>query len=227
MSNEFKDILQKASQGKAILFCGAGASLDSIGFDCEELPAASPLLGKFNAYLGKNFSKLPIAAAKVADSSIQDYYRIITDCFKVQAVSDDMQSIMSYPWSRVYSTNYDDSIEIACEQIGKPKQTLTAADKPSDILAGKLPIIHLHGFVNHFRIDTIRQDCILDYNSNIANEVYQGPWATELKNDMSTADIVVFWVTHCMIRKLRNLFCKAEIPKRRYSSSIPRLKTKN
>ncbi|MDA7423026.1 SIR2 family protein [Tritonibacter multivorans] len=168
------------------------ASLDSIGFDCEELPAASPLLEKFNEFLGKKFSKLPIAASKVADASIQEYFRIITDCFKVQAVSDDMKSIMSYPWSRVYSTNYDDSIEISCEQIGKPKQTLTSADKPSAILPGKLPIVHLHGFVNHFRVDTIRDECILDYNSNVANKVYEGPWATELKNDIKTADVIVF-----------------------------------
>lgn len=192
MSNQLKDALQKGGQGKAILFCGAGASLDSIGFDCEELPAASPLLDKFNDFLGKKFTKLPIAASKVADASLQEYFRIITDCFKVQAVSDDMKSIMSYPWSKVYSTNYDDSIEISCEQIGKPKQTLTSADKPSAILPGKLPIIHLHGFVNHFRVDTIRNECILDYNSNVANRVYEGPWATELKNDISTADVIVF-----------------------------------
>lgn len=192
MSIELKDALQKGGQGKAILFCGAGASLDSIGFGCEELPAASPLLGKFNEYLKKEFSKLSIAASKVADDSTKEYFRIITDCFKVQAVSDDMKSIMSFPWSKVYTTNYDDSIELSCEHIGKPKQTLTAADKPSDILEEKLPIIHLHGFVNHFRIDTIRDDCILDYNSNVANRVYEGPWATELKNDISTADVVVF-----------------------------------
>ena len=105
LSNELKEALQKGGQGKAILFCGAGASLDSFGFGCEELPAASPLLGKFNDFLGKNFSKLSIAAAKVADASTKEYFRIITDCFKVQAVSDDMKSIMekvleNYPNSK-------------------------------------------------------------------------------------------------------------------------------
>lgn len=192
MTKEFRDALQKASQGKAILFCGAGASLDSIGFELEELPAANPLLEKFNDYLGRKISKLPIAASMVADSSIQDYFRIITDCFKVKAVSEDMKSVMSYPWGRIYSTNYDDSPELSCAGIGKKFQTLTAKDKPSDIMPGRLPIIHLHGFVGHFRIDTIREECILDYSSNVANRVYDGAWATELKNDISTSDIVVF-----------------------------------
>lgn len=192
LSSELKEALQKGRQGKAILFCGAGASLDSIGFDYKELPAASPLLGMFNEFLGRKFSTLSIAASKVADESIKDYFRIITDCFKVKAVSDDMKCIVAFPWSKIYSTNYDDSIEISCEHIGKSKQTLTAADKPSDILKQKLPIIHLHGFIDQFRINTIRQECILDYNSNVANQVYDGPWATELKNDISTADVVVF-----------------------------------
>lgn len=192
MSSELNEALQKGGQGKAILFCGAGASLDSIGFSFKELPAASPLLGIFNNYLGKKFSKLSIAASKVADASLHDYFRIITDTFKVKSVSDDMNSIMSFPWSKVYTTNYDDSIELSCEHIGKPKQTLTSADKPSDILDGKLPIIHLHGFVNQFHVDTIRKECILDYNSNVANRVYEGPWASELKNDISTADVVIF-----------------------------------
>lgn len=192
LSDNFRETLEKASRGRAILFCGAGASLDSIGFDLQELPAANPLLGKFNDFLGKEFSKLPIAASKVADESIKDYFRIITDCFRVKAVSDDMKTIMSYPWSRVYSTNYDNSPEIACEQTGKHYQTLTAQDRPVDLLNDRLPIIHLHGFIKHFRIDTIRDECILDYASNVANKVYEGPWATELKNDISTADIVVF-----------------------------------
>lgn len=192
MSENFKDALEKAGHGKAILFCGAGASLDSLGFNLEELPAANPLLRKFNEHLGRNFSKIQIAASKVADQSIRDYFKIITECFKVKSVSDDMVSIMSFPWQRVYSTNYDDSVELACAKIAKKCQTLTAKDKPTDILEDRIPIIHLHGFVNHFRIDTIREECILDYGSNVANTVYEGPWATELKNDISTADIVVF-----------------------------------
>lgn len=181
MPSSFKETLEKASRGKAILFCGAGASLDSIGFELEELPAANPLLAKFNSYTGKKFSKLAVAASIVADQSPQEYYRIITDCFKVKSVSEDMKTVLSFPWTRVYSTNYDDSPERACEAIGKGYQTLTAKDRPADMLKGKLPVIHLHGFVNHFRIDTIRDDCILDYESNVANRVYDGPWSTELK----------------------------------------------
>lgn len=128
----------------------------------------------------------------MADESIQDYYQIITDCFKVRAISDEMKTVSSYPWSRIYSTNYDDSLELAFEKLGIRHQILTAKDKPSDIIPDRVPIIHLHGFVNHFRIDTIRQDCILDYSSNVANKVYDGPWSTELKNDISTCDVIVF-----------------------------------
>lgn len=189
---DFHDALQRGAKGKAILFCGAGASLDALNFGLKELPSVNPLLEKFNHFLNTKYTRLPIAASRVADSSLHEYYKIITDSFTVRSVSDDMKKIMAFPWSRVYTTNYDNSLELSCGGIEKKCQTITAKDSPRDLIKGRLPIIHLHGFVNHFRIDTIRGECILDYSSNVANSVYNGLWATELKNDISTSDVIVF-----------------------------------
>ncbi|BAQ67588.1 hypothetical protein NHU_00418 [Rhodovulum sulfidophilum] len=213
MAGTLTEQLSKGAAGKAILFCGAGASLDSLNFNVSELPAANPLLGKFNEHLGKSYSRLPIAASKVADKSINEYFKIITECFSVRSVSEDLRTISGFPWKKIYTTNYDDSLEQACTRIGKSFQTLTAADRPTDIVGGRLPLVHLHGFVNSFRIDTIREECILDFSSNVANAVYEGPWGTELKNDIATSDVIVFLGYSLYDPEVSKLILKGNISK--------------
>lgn len=65
------ELLNKAVKGRAILFCGAGASVDSINADLQELPTVNPLLGIINKALNSKYSRIDIAASKLADNSIE------------------------------------------------------------------------------------------------------------------------------------------------------------
>ncbi|KAB0537339.1 hypothetical protein HNQ68_002729 [Pseudochrobactrum saccharolyticum] len=186
------ELLSAAIKGRAILFCGAGASIDSINVNLQELPTINPLLAIMNKNLNTNYSRIDIAASKLADKSIEQYFKLITDTFKVTSVSDDMDDIIKYPWKRIYTTNYDNSIEMSCDKIRKKHHVYTQGDDPDNIVKSDLSIVHLHGYINRFDYKNIRESCILDYNSNIANNVYDGPWSVLLKNDMATADVIVF-----------------------------------
>jgi SIR2-like domain len=187
-----QELLVQGSTGKAILFCGAGASLGAINFDVKNLPSSNPLLTKINTHLSKNYSRLDIAASKLAETSLIDYYKMITNTYRVSGTIPEYDEVIGFPWKRIYTTNYDNAAEFAASKIKKKFFSYSQKDHPRDIIPQVLPIIHLHGFIDRFTLDNITDDCILDYNSNVANGVYEGPWSTELKNDISTADIIVF-----------------------------------
>ena len=208
-------LLKKAAKGKAILFCGAGASIDSINANSTELPTINPLLEMINLKIGTAFTRIDIAASKLASSSRSEYFRLITDTYRVTSVSKDMDTIISYPWHRVYTTNYDSSIEKSCDNLRKKYHVYTQNDSPLSILPQDLPIVHLHGYVVNFNYDNIRTDCILDYNSNIANKVYDGPWSVEFKNDISTADIVVFLGYSLYDPEIAKIILKGDISKKK------------
>jgi hypothetical protein len=186
-----KEALTAGASGKAILFVGAGGTLDCTNFRYQELPTANPLLAIFNKKLGKNISNLATAAAMLADNDIFGYYNTIRDTFTVQTVPQSLTDLLKFPWQKVYTTNYDNALEIAARNAGKQIRSLTQYERPEREIS-ILPIVHLHGFVERFTVENVRKDCILDFMSNVANDVYTGSWGTQIKNDIANADLVIF-----------------------------------
>lgn len=186
-----KDQLTVASRGKAILFVGAGGTLDCTNYDFTELPTANPLLSRVNSAINRNFTHLPTAATKLAKDNISAYYQLITSTYTVLTVPEELVELLRFNWQKVYTTNYDNAIEIACRNAQVefrsyvPSEKLDQSDK-------RRPIIHLHGFVERFTPENILRDCILDFNSNVANSVYEGYWGAQFKNDVVNCDVLVF-----------------------------------
>lgn len=184
--------LELGAKGKAILFAGSGCSIDCINYENSELPTANPLLKVINKQLTNEVSRLDIAASMLYDQNPSEYLNLINDTFFVKGVPDDLIDIMSYDWDRVYTTNYDNALETAAQKSGKKARAIIPEDLPENQPKGNLQIVHLHGYIERFNLENIQRSCILDYNSNIANSVYDGPWANFFRNDISTADVVVF-----------------------------------
>lgn len=191
-AENLKKRLQLGAKGKAILFAGAGCSFDCVNYENEVLPTVNPLLSVFNQKLGKEISRIDIAASMLLDRSKEEYLNLLNDTFFVRSVPEDLVDLMQFEWDRVYTTNYDNALEVACARAGKKARPLVPTDDSKNQPKENLQIVHLHGYIERFTTDNVQRDCILDYNSNVANEVYDGPWADRLRLDISNADVVVF-----------------------------------
>ena len=190
--SELKSALEHGVQGKATLFVGAGFSIDSINFQDQNIPSASPLLELLNHGLPKDSKLLDVAAGRFLDAhGPEKYLGLLRTEYKAKLASEDVVDIMKYPWNRIYTTNYDDVIENALKAKRRYKsldQHATYRYQPKNDLL----IVHLHGFIDNFDIENVSKDCILDFESNIANEVYDGEWGALLRLDITTSDVVVF-----------------------------------
>lgn len=111
--------------------------------------------------------------------------------FSIENVGADMVEIVGFPWDRIYTTNYDNAIEISLMRSKKNYQSLNNLDYPSDIVDTKLPVIHLHGRADAWNIRNFEDSCVLGADSYHLTHHFSG-WLDTFRQDIDRAKIVVF-----------------------------------
>lgn len=192
--NEFQRRLNLARNGGGILFCGAGFSADCLNFNPDEtLGTGAQLLNLFNLELSQKppYKDLQNATDalwdKIADNGMM---KLLKERFTVSNVTSDMVDLFSYPWESVYTTNYDNALEIAAHAAHKPVDSLNNTDDP-DVSEPNLPVIHLHGYVQKWDIHNFRESCVLGAES-YSKLTHVRKWLDRFRSDIDQAQIVVF-----------------------------------
>lgn len=192
--DEFQRRLNLARNGGGILFCGAGFSADCLNFTPDEtIGTGAQLLDLFNTELRQEprYKDLQNAADALWDKTA-DYgmMKLLKDRFTVSDVTSDMTDLLRYPWQAIYTTNYDNALEIAAQAAHKPAEPLNNTDD-SGTATTKLPIIHLHGYVHKWDIRNIRESCVLGAESYSKLTLVK-KWLDRFRRDIDQAQIVVF-----------------------------------
>lgn len=192
--DKFQKRFNLARSGGGILFCGAGFSADCLNFKPNEtLGTGAQLLELFNTHLDhktpyKNLQNAADALSeKIADNGMMT---LLKQKFTVSDITTDMRDLLLYPWEAVYTTNYDNALEIAAQTAHKQADALSNTDNP-DEGTPNLPIIHLHGYVLKWDIRNFRESCILGAESYSRLTLVK-KWLTRFRRDIDQAQIVVF-----------------------------------
>lgn len=193
-NEELQRRLDLARNGGGILFCGAGFSADCLNFQPDKtLGTGAQLLNLFNKELSQDppYKDLQNAADalwdKIADNGMME---LLKDRYTVSKVTSDMTELLRYPWQTVYTTNYDNSLEIAAQAAHKPAEALNNTDDPRT-KTPNLPIIHLHGYVQKWDIHNIGESCVLGAES-YSKLTHVRKWLDRFRRDIDQAQIVVF-----------------------------------
>ncbi|MGO7368847.1 SIR2 family protein [Rhizobium ruizarguesonis] len=194
---KLQQLLQNGRNGSAVLFCGAGFTADCLNFD-QELPLGVTfhLLEMINSELKKNgkqsgYKDIRNAAKRVkTDIGNHRLMELLKARFHLSRISSSIETIAEYPWSSVYTTNYDNGLELALQGIRKKYTPCNNLDDPNTPVSG-LPVIHLHGFAEVWTDETFEQSCILDADSYRHLSGVRN-WLERLRFDIERAEIVVF-----------------------------------
>ncbi|GBQ30326.1 hypothetical protein HLH34_14885 [Gluconacetobacter azotocaptans] len=186
--------LDLARKGGGILFCGAGFSADCLNFKPDEtLGTGAQLLDLFNTALHQTppYKDLQNAAdalqEKIADNGMMT---LLKEQFTVSDSTGDMTDLLRYPWQVVYTTNYDNALEIAAQAAHRQVDPLNNTDDPKTATTN-LEIIHLHGYVRKWDIHNFRESCVLGAES-YSKLTHVKNWLERFRRDIDQAQIVVF-----------------------------------
>ena len=130
---DFDRALEYALEGRAVLFAGAGFSRGATNVRHRPLKSsielAEALAKKAGLAAGASSPGLEDAAEGYVAAYGEDaLIKELQGEFTIQKVTPHQVQVAKVPWKRVYTTNYDNAIEVASAHIGKSLLPVTLGD---------------------------------------------------------------------------------------------------
>lgn len=118
-------------------------------------------------------------------------YQLLRRCFTISNLSVDQRDILKLRWQRVYTTNYDDAVELAFHQHGHHVPSFNYDDpKPARVPRGA--VIHLHGVIRKATEENVHDQLVLGQKSYIRQFFARSPWYDEFLRDLRFCETCFF-----------------------------------
>lgn len=140
------DCIRSAIRGEAILVVGSGIGFLAKNQAGTTIPAVPGLMKILFAELGEDFDpRAPLDRVAEHFGRNQGFprlYEILKRQMQAKSVDDNYKELLNSRWRRIYTTNFDNAIELACN-------SRTAHSIPEDTKSiNKGDIIHLNGYID-------------------------------------------------------------------------------
>ena len=181
-------------QGRSLLFVGSGFSKVALNFDDKELPLAGALSEHFAQLLDDDEGgTLDTMSGQFLDEhGPEKLCAELKRLFSVKTVQVEQKDILLAPWLRVYTTNYDDVVEVCLREHGQDPASLTRSSSIRDIPRDTPSVVHLNGFIRSVTSSNVTSEILLTDFQYLTNELRNSPWATRLRADIHSAKNVFF-----------------------------------
>lgn len=194
---------QRLFEGNTILFLGSGFSLDAKNALGTKIPSVSKLVGEVLDAVGTPKDEADRATEPLTD--VVDYCMSTEDgaiavasrlrqLFTVVELSEWQQDlIVAFPWKRIYTTNFDNAVEVACANRRKTLTVLSAMapfEKPPS--GDARAVVHINGVASGLTPRNVDAQVRLSGKSYASNEFVSSKWAQLLSTDLAYCDSAVF-----------------------------------
>lgn len=124
------------------------------------------------------------AISQLGDSAMWD---ILAENFEIEKLSESQKKILKCDWKRIYTTNYDDSVE----RFDKSRHSFGV----DDFKAGKIPagsVVHLHGSISNAHNGRVDTELVLSESSYVRQRLQESGWWDQFALDLRNAQRVFF-----------------------------------
>ena len=174
----------------SVLFLGSGFSSGATNIVSEKLPAGKPLLERLAEAIGESPRDHDLKSVADAFSHRFDVslYDILYNTVTVSSVLVYQKEILSLPWARIYTTNYDDMVN-SVKGSSFPIFTFEE-DKPR--VLPQSYAVYLHGSIRKATEENAESQLILNSLSYDVIARDHPTWFYEFQRDRRTFDACYF-----------------------------------
>lgn len=189
------DAIQHAIDGNAVLFLGSGFSFGATGLGGDS-PLSGRQLAKYLYEKSGVFAEdtdLAIASQCYTDSfGSASLAKLCREMFTIKTAAKHHQTIVSLPWQRIYTTNYDDLAEKSAVDVGKVITGVTPEDSPERFISSARICLHINGLINRVAVGDVSSSFKLTFESYLTDAMERSGWLAVFRQDLRLARAVVF-----------------------------------
>lgn len=195
---ELSTAIRHALDGNAILFLGAGFSIGGTNKINEVLPTASELSYQMCEELNiERSDDLALISERFIDDpmvgkgidSLISFLKLRLICTASTPVQD---TIIGVPWLRIYTTNYDNIIEISSKKQNIERETITATIPKYSIDNIDGSIIHMNGNVIRINPEKFYDEFKITNESYLKQGFLDSPWGDQFVHDINNCKAIIF-----------------------------------
>ena len=191
---KLEEAIKFALDGEAVLFLGSGFSSEATNILHENLPIGRELSYAICDEMKINRSdKLSISSERYVDKyGVQSFITFLKKHISCKTVSDNQNEILSLPWKRIYTTNYDDVVEVVSEKLNIDREYVTANKAPKEIKDINGAIIHINGSILNVKPSTFYQEFKITDESYLRDGFLESPWERVFYDDINNMKAIIF-----------------------------------
>jgi hypothetical protein len=118
--------------------------------------------------------------------------KLLRNQYTAKKISNDHLAIANVPWRRIYTTNYDDIVEMSHRLISKDIFPATLNQSIDKIPKNTPLCVHFNGSVLSLNRETIHSEIKLTDTNYLTSLVEKSEWVTYFRRDLKIADAVFF-----------------------------------
>lgn len=190
---EIDEAIKYAITGNALLFCGSGFSVGATSVANREVPIGSGLCKIFKEALNVNDddNDLEYYSSKYKkEFGVDKFVKVLENNFYIQSYQRYHEVIANIDWKRIYTTNYDNILELAGKKY--IRKAITLANEPRKNRNHKELIVHLNGSIKNLTPKTINTEFKLTMNSYSSTNFIESDWYDVFKNDIDSVKAIFF-----------------------------------
>lgn len=198
---EVKEAIRHILNGEAVLFLGAGFSRDAKNVLDKYMKDANGLSLELCAEMGiaDNADLGAVSDYYLSDKNDAEYSKRaqkiiqkLQNNFTCKEVSEAQVTISCNKWIRIYTTNYDDVVEVASSRYAEHERTpMTMKDTVEDITNSNC-VVHLNGYIRNLDKSRLEDEFKLTTRSYLIDDFNKSAISGLFYRDLREARAVVF-----------------------------------
>lgn len=191
---EYIDALQAVSSGKAIIFIGSGFSLGADSVSGKDFPTGVELARILCVEAGAPATDdLKIASSRYLRVKRDDeLISFLRKQFSVRNVNDSHREIAAAPWKGIYTTNYDNVLELAAAQRTKKLTPVSLSSHPRHYKNSEEIVCHINGFIDNLTEQTLLNEFKLTNVSYLTTQFRESSWSEVFIRHIQSAHAIFF-----------------------------------